>query len=81
MIKDFFFFLLSDALEEEREKNNHLAEKLEMLRRHQNSLESDMGRSEAMRREREGADSRFIQVNTARLQQAPAVLLLLFFIM
>ena len=55
---------LSDALEEECEKNNHLADKLEMLRRQQSSLESDVGRSEAMRREREGADSRFIKVNT-----------------
>ncbi|XP_070212349.1 A-kinase anchor protein 9-like isoform X3 [Littorina saxatilis] len=56
-----------DALEEEREKNSHLAEKVETLRRHHNSMESDVSRSEALRRERENADSRFIKELQAEL--------------
>lgn len=50
-----------DALEEEREKNNHLIDKLEALRRQYNSVETDAGRSEAMRRERENADAMFLK--------------------
>ncbi|XP_076469593.1 LOW QUALITY PROTEIN: uncharacterized protein LOC143299932 [Babylonia areolata] len=56
-----------DALEEEREKNNRLADMLETLRRQHSSLESDVGRSEALRRERETAESKFIKELQAEL--------------
>ena len=57
-----------DALEEEREKNNHLADKLETLRRQHSSLESEVGRTEAVSREREHADNKFIKVRVGKGQ-------------
>ena len=60
----FHSLLNSDALEEEREKNNRLADMLETLRRQHSSLESEVGRSEVMRRERESAENRFIKVSS-----------------
>ncbi|KAL8567867.1 hypothetical protein ACOMHN_058989 [Nucella lapillus] len=55
------FTSVTDALEEEREKNTRLADMLEAVRRQHSSLESDVGRSEAIHRERNNAESKFIK--------------------
>ncbi|XP_025095039.1 A-kinase anchor protein 9-like isoform X3 [Pomacea canaliculata] len=56
-----------DALEEERQKNNRLAEMLETLRRQQHNLETELGRKEAIYKERESTESKIIKELRAEL--------------